>query len=89
MLIIKLSVHDNFFKHFICVKQYVGRDVYVGDIDEEINKYEQLSNLQSMNLMLGSGFNTQLWHDLQATNQHLGQLRMKKNVILLRLPRGV
>ncbi|AES96488.1 disease resistance protein (TIR-NBS-LRR class) [Medicago truncatula] len=67
----------------------ITRDVYVGDIDEEINKYEQLSNLQSMNLMLGSGFNTQLWHDLQATNQHLGQLRMKKNVILLRLPRGV
>ncbi|XP_027187551.1 toll/interleukin-1 receptor-like protein [Cicer arietinum] len=74
----------------------IGRDVleklnhvYVGDIDEEINKYEQLSNLQAMNLMRGSGFNTQLWHELQATNQHIGQLRMKKNVILLRLPRGV
>lgn len=63
--------------------------VYVGDLDVEINKYEQLSNLPAMNLMQGSGFNSQLWHDLQATNQHLGQLRMKKNVILLRLPRGV
>lgn len=63
--------------------------VYVGDLDVEINKYEQLSNLQAMNLMQGSGFNSQLWHDLQATNQHLGQLRMKKNVILLRLPRAV
>jgi len=52
--------------------------VYVGDIDEEINKYEQLSNLQSMNLMRGSGFNTQLWHDLQATNQHLRQLRIEE-----------
>jgi hypothetical protein len=63
--------------------------VYVGDIDEEIYKYEQLSNLQAMNLMRGSGFNTQLWQNLQSTNQHLGELRMKKNVILLRLPRGM
>lgn len=61
--------------------------VYVGDLDEQINKYEQLSNLQAQNLMRGSGFNTQLWHDLQATNQRLGQLRMEKNFRLLRLPR--
>lgn len=61
--------------------------VYVSDLDEQISKYEQLANLQAQNLMLGTGFNTQLWHDLQATNQRLQQLRMEKSVHLLRLPR--
>ncbi|RDX86063.1 TMV resistance protein N, partial [Mucuna pruriens] len=61
--------------------------VYVGDLDEQISKYEQLSNLQAQHLMLGRGFNSQLWHDLQATNQRLQQLRMEKSVRLLRLPR--
>lgn len=63
--------------------------VYVGDLDEQINKYEQLSNIQARNLMCGSGFNSQLWRDLQATNEHLRQLRMEKDTRLLRLPRGV
>ncbi|KAJ1423571.1 putative toll/interleukin-1 receptor-like protein [Sesbania bispinosa] len=63
--------------------------VYVGDLDEQISKYEQLANLQAQSLMGGSGFNTQLWNKLQETNQRLGQLRMEKNARLLRLPHGV
>src|ERR1044072_1124957 len=71
---------------FYCVKnrmeselvERIGRDVlqkldhvYVGDLDEEISKYDQLAKLQAHHLMVGSGFNTLLWQDLQATNQRL------------------
>ncbi|KRH69389.1 hypothetical protein GLYMA_02G023600v4 [Glycine max] len=48
----------------------------------DIRRHEQLSNLQAQHLMMGSGFNTQLWRDLQATNQRLEQLRMGKSVRL-------
>ncbi|KAG5050613.1 hypothetical protein JHK87_002811 [Glycine soja] len=36
---------------------------------------------------MGSGFNTQLWRDLQATNQRLEQLRMGKSDVLEKLNR--
>lgn len=57
--------------------------VYVGDIDKEINKLEQLAQLQLQFYKSYNSFNNRESHE--ATVERISELKMKRSVRMLRL----